>query len=271
MSFQFVDDHRDYLKREFQARSQRRPLYSQRAFARDMGLSPSTLTDYFKDRMRLSPARISQVGDFLKLSSEQKQHWVDLVEVKFSRRPEVKNLSLVRVRGRLQAQRHSISLDHFKVISEWFHLAYLELVDMDAVKYSNVKTAATALGLPVKTLRVAVKRLEKTGFIRKNTDGVFSVDPTTQLGDGAPSEAIRSYHMQLLKKAMASLEEHGKEQRYNSSMVVALPRAEADRILTDLRTLDMNFMEPYLVRAAEEKKDSLFCLNINFFDLMEKK
>lgn len=271
MAYLFVQDHRDYLKREFTARAQRRPLYSQRAFARDIGLSPSSLTDFLKGRMRLSVGRISQVSDTLKLNAEQKQHWVDLMEARFSRSPELKKLSQVRARGRIQAQSHSMTLDNFKILSEWFHLAYLELIEMNASKYSDVKVAAAALGIPVRTLRIGVKRLESAGFLRKTAKGIFNVDPSTQLGDGNPSEAIRQYHMQILKKAVASLEEHGADQRYNSSTIVALPRSEVERILTDVRALDVTFLEPYLVRSQPEAKESLFCLNINFFDLMTKK
>jgi uncharacterized protein (TIGR02147 family) len=272
MSFQFVQDHRDYLRREFQARAQRRPLYSQRAFARDIGLSPSSLTDFLKGRMRLSTGRIAQVGDTLKLNSEQKQHWIDLMDAKFSRSIETRKISQVRARNRLQAQNESISLDHFKMVSEWFHMAYLELIDMNAAKYSDVKVAAAALGLPVRTLRVAVKRLEKQGLLRKSAEGLYSTDPSTLFGDGDPSFALRQFHIQILKKAIQSLEVHDrKDQRYNSSAIVALPRAEVDRILSDVRALDVTFLDPYLVRSKDQTKDSLFCFNINFFDLMTTK
>lgn len=271
MAFQFVTDHRDYLKKELQARTQRRPLYSQRAFARDIGLSPSSVSDYFKGRMRLSTGRISQISKSINLTAEQKQHWIDLVESKFSKSPELKKVSQLRVKARIQAQSHSISVDHFKVISEWFHLAFLELIDMDAKKYSDMKVAAAALGIPLKTLKVGVKRLQEMEFLKLSAEGFYSVDASTQLGDLIPSEAVRQYHSQILKKATQALETQDMSRRFNSSTIVALPKYEVDKIMEDLKSLAIRFLDPYLMQAQTTEMDSLYCLSIQFFDLINNK
>jgi uncharacterized protein (TIGR02147 family) len=266
MSFQFVTDHRDYLKQALRHRVERRPLYSQRAFARDLGLSPSSLGDYLKGNMRLSPARVMQVSKKIGLTAEQTQHWIDLLEEKFSKTVEKKNIAQLRVKSRLQAQNHSLSVDQFKVISEWFHFAFLELIDMNRKKYSDTKTAAAALGLPVKTLKVAIKRLLDLGFLSVDDDGYFSVDPSTRLGDSIPSEAIRQYHSEILKKASKAIDTQDMSRRFNSSTIVALPKKDVERIMIDLKTLAVQYLNPYA--ANEGQRDSLYCLSLQFFDLL---
>lgn len=270
MAFQFESDHRAYLQKEFRQRMERRPLYSQRAFARDLGLSPSSLGDYFREKIRLSPGRISQIAKKIGLSAEQKQHWIDLVEEKFARSLDVRAVASLRVKSRLQAQNHSLTLDQFKVVSEWFHFAYLELLDMDSVKYSDLKVAATALGIPLKTLKVAVTRLEKVGLVKKNDSKIYQVDPSTRVGDELPSEAIRQYHSQLLKKAMVALENQDMSRRFSSSTMIALPTEQVPRILENLRSLALQFLDPYVQNIAHSKEE-LYCLSIQFFDLLEKK
>lgn len=271
MSFQFEADHREYLRKEFRQRLERRPLYSQRAFARDLGLSPSSLGDYFKERIRLSPGRVAQIAKKLGLTSEQRQHWVDLLDERFAKKEEDRKIAQVRVKSRLQAQNHSISVDQFKVISEWFHLAYLELVDMDEVKYSDVKVAAASLGLPVKTLKIAIKRLQEVGFLRTNEQGHFEVDPSTRLGDHIPSEAIRQYHSEILKRADQALETQDMTRRFSSSTVIALPKEDVNKILSELKSLAIQFLDPYTVTNERKKKDSLYCLSVQFFDLLSEK
>jgi uncharacterized protein (TIGR02147 family) len=267
----FVTDHRDYLKRELNARIQRRPLYSQRAFARDLGLSSSSLTDYLKGRMRLSSGRISQLSKSLAMTAEQRQHWLDLLDCQFSKCSETKTLAERRVRSRLQAQSYSLSLDQFKVISDWYHFAYLELIEMDAEKYSNLKTAAKALALPLKTLSTTVKRLKHLGLLRELEGGVFQVDSSTQLGDQAPSEAIRQYHSQILKKALVSIESQGMEKRFTSSTFVALPKAEVTKVLEKIKSAAFEILDPHLINSQKQKKDSLYCLSLQFFDLLHER
>lgn len=264
----YVNDHRDYLKHEFAARIRRRPLYSQRAFARDLGLSSSTLTDYLKGRMRLSSGRVVQLGKSLGLSAEQKQHWIDLLESRFAKNGTDRNLSELRVKARLQAQNHSISLDEFKVISDWYHFGYLELLTLDNKKYSDVKKAASALGIPLKTMEQAVKRLKTLQFIRVDDKGIFQVDPSTQVGDQIPSEAIRRYHEQLMSKAQEALKTQPMDQRFNSSTVFALPQSQVPLIMERLKSLAFELLDPYL--TTQQKNDALYGLNFQFFNVLNE-
>ena len=270
MTFQYVSEHREYLQREYLARARRRPLYSQRAFARDIGLSPSALTDYFKGRIRLSSGRIALVGKTIGLTSEQRQHWVDLLDMKYSKTTEVKKLSELRVKARIQSQSHSISVDQFKVISEWFHMAYLELIQLNAAKYSDIKAAALALDIPVRALRVAVKRLEAVKLLAKDESGNFVVKAWTVLGDSIPSLAVRQFHAQMLKKAVTALEEQPMDRRFVSTTMVALPKVEVERILENIKTLAVRYLEPYSQAPAADK-DSLYCLSLQFYDLLSRK
>lgn len=269
MSFQYATDHREYLRKELSQRVQRRPLYSQRAFARDIGLSASSLGDYLKGTMKLSSGRICQISKTIGLTAEQRQHWIDLLDEKFAKSEDVRKMAQIRVKARLQAQDHSLSVDQFHVISEWFHLAYLELIDINAKKYSDLKVAAASLGIPLKTLKVAVKRLKEIGFLRTDENGVFNVDPTTRLGDSAPSEAIRQYHAQLMKKGIQSLETLPRERRFNSSTMFSIPQKDVARLKTELQSLALRFLDPYV--TTEATKDSLYCLSIQLFDLLNEK
>lgn len=266
---QYVQDHRDYLRQEYAMRLQRRPLYSQRAFARDLGVSSSTLTDYLKGRLRFSSGRVLQLGKIIGLSPEQKKHWIDLLETTFAKSSEVRQISSLRVQARLQAQHHSLSMDEFKVISEWFHFAYLELIEMDSLKYSDPKTAASALGIPLKSLKVAIKRLLALQLLKKKDDKTYQVEPSTQVGDQAPSEVIRHFHAQILKKALRALETHHWDRRFNSSTIVALPSSEVPKVIENLKNMAFQILNPYQIRNVPQEE--LYCLGLQFFDLLEQR
>ena len=75
-------DPRQYLKAELELRQQRRPQYSLRAFARDLNMSPSTLSDFFHGKLGLSKDRVRHIGTKLNLTDMQQSHFNDLLEVR---------------------------------------------------------------------------------------------------------------------------------------------------------------------------------------------
>lgn len=268
MSYLFTNDHREYIKRELAARVRRRPLYSQRAFARDLGVAPSSLTDFLKGRIGFSSGRIAQISKQLGLSQEQKEHWADLVDGKFSRDIDRRKQSLLRVKARLEAEKNALTMEEFKTISEWQHFAYVELIDMDSKKYSDVKTAAAALKIPLKEMKEVVHRLLVLKLLKEVSAGSYAVDPRSNIGNQIPSEGIRYFHQQLLEKAMAALETQPMTRRFNSSTMVGLPKSKIPVIIEELQSMAFKILEPHMQNTAGEPDEELYCLGIQFFDLL---
>jgi len=270
MSYLFTNDHREYIKRELTARVRRRPLYSQRAFARDLGVAPSTLTDFLKGRIGFSSGRISQISKQLGLSVEQREHWTDLVDGKFSRDADRRKASLLRVKARLEAEKSSITLEEFKTMSEWHHYAFIELIEQNNLKYSDLKVAANALQIPLKVMKESVQRLIQVQLLRETEGGLYQVvDVRRNVGNQLPSEGIRSFHQQILEKAMTALETQGMDRRFNSSTLVGLPKSKIPVIIEELQSMAFKILEPHMQNANAEPDEELYCLGIQFFDLLK--
>ncbi len=266
--FTYVKEHREYLRREYRARVQRRPLYSQRAFARDLGLSPSSLTDYLKGNIRFSAGRIQQIGKSIGLTAEQCQHWIDLIDSQHSRDESAKSMAQVRVKARLQAQSHSLTMEQYTVISDWYHFAYLELIEMNSALYTDPKKAAQVLGIPVRTMKEGIQRLQAGGLLRVKDNGEFEVDSSTQIGEQIPSRAICNHHSQILKKIEKSMEVHPMERRVNTSAFVALPKSQVPKLIEELRSAAVRILEPHLQATQNQPKEELYCLSLHLFDVL---
>ncbi len=268
----FVEDHREYLTYELSRRVRRRPFYSQRAFARDLGLAPSTLTDVLKDRIALSSGRIFQISKNLGLSPEQRDHWVDLMKSRFSRNPQQKSESLIKIRSRIEAMKNAITLDEFKTIAEWRYLAFLELIEMDSKKYSNLKLTSQALGIPLKDMKISVQRLIDLKLVTFDESAkLYQVDLRTQIGNAAPSMAIRQFHSQILSKAQSALDVQSTEERFNSSTMIGLPIDKIPQVMAELQSLALKVLEPYVDASKNLPKEKLYCLSLQFFNLLTDK
>lgn len=270
MNYTFVSEHREYLKREFLSRVHRRPLYSKRAFARDLGISPSTLTDYFNDKMGFSSGRIAQLSKKIGLTTPQSAHWFDLVTIRFSKdQTKIKNAKS-RLKTRMDSSEGSISINDYKFISEWEHMAFLELIDMDSEKYSNLKTSAKTLGISHPKMVKVVKCLMELKLLDKDAKTEnFIVDPNTQVGNTQPSRALLDFHRTILEKAKQALDHQSMNKRFVSSTFVGIPESQVNQVIKQLESTAYSILSPYIKTEEYIKKDKLYCLGINFFDLLD--
>ena len=66
---------RFFLQQEFFQRQRRNPRYSLRAFARDLELSPSTLSEILNGRHRPQAATIGKICQRLSLAPAEEEYW----------------------------------------------------------------------------------------------------------------------------------------------------------------------------------------------------
>ena len=257
----------DYLKNEYEMRKLRRPQYSLRAFARDLELSPSSLTDFLHGRIGFSSGRVEKISSKIGLTTEQKKHFMDLCASQFSRSMNQRKLALVRVRSRIQPSSARIELDTFKLISEWQHLAILELLELDE-KYQDAKVMAKDLDIPTSLVRSSIQRMRKLGLIVEDGLTLKPSSDFTMIGSDIPSQSIRHFHAQVLAKAAKAIESQGVDQRENSSTIFSCEVEDLPDIKKDLKEFRLKLMNKY---AQGESKNSLYCLSIQLFDLLEGK
>jgi uncharacterized protein (TIGR02147 family) len=156
----YPPDPRQYLKSELEIRQQRRPQYSLRAFARDLSMSPSTLSDFLQGKLGLSKSRVEHIGEKLNLSLDQREHFNDLLESRFARKQEDRKAAKWRVSSRIKSQVSHLSIDSLHVIAEWFHMGILELVEMDE-KFQSPTELAKTLRISVNHIKHNIKKLIK--------------------------------------------------------------------------------------------------------------
>ena len=82
---------RKMLNEEINLRKSRNPQYSLRAFARDLGVSPSTISEILNGHHLPSTNRALTIVARLAWEDEQRQKFLDAVSVLAARRPAVRS------------------------------------------------------------------------------------------------------------------------------------------------------------------------------------
>ncbi len=252
----------DYLKREFEGRVRRNGRYSLRAFARDLGIPASNLTEILQKRRGLSVQTASRMSMRLKLGADEAEYFVASVEAEHGRSEAAREGARGRLRALESASGFSIlSLETYEVIADWIHFGLMELTEIAG----GVANAARRFRSSPERVRAALSRLEKLGLMERRPDGEWrqtAQDLATP--DPVSSRAIRAHHAQVLGEALDALETVPPEQREFSTMIFAVDSSRVEEAKRELRRFRRRFCKEIQDGGS---KDRVYCLGIQLFPL----
>lgn len=264
-----ADSIPDFLKREFHRRLGHNESYSLRAFARDLDLSPSRLSETMNLKTGVSLPTVEKISTRLKLSKSERIFLRDLYLLegkknRGAREVALKNLSKARERTKIK----ELDTEKFKVIAEWYHAAILQLTDLDQFR-PDIEWIAQKLGVAPERARRAVERLFDLGLLFENAEtGKWEQHPDLMVTESEiPATAIRQYHRQMMQKAFRAIEEAPVERRNIQSMTFAM---SSDRY-RDVCDKIQNLLKEAWELSEGEAKDSLYAINVQFFPLVDPK
>lgn len=257
-------NYREWLRSELTERTQRNPQYSQRAFAKDLGIYPGQLNEILNEKKGLSPQKALRVSAGLGLNSIESKYFCDLVVMSDARSQDARlaveqRLKKIQSRRPLQFLQH----DQFKLMADWYHLAILELLELNET-FDRPKTVSKALGITIDQAKDGLSRLERLGMIEA-TDGVYrSLGIQACMPETVSSESIKSFHRQVLEHAGQALDRHTPERGEFNTTFLAI---DARRI-GEAKTMIKDFWKEMAHKLqVDNTKDSLYCLSIQFFNL----
>ena len=258
-------DYVAWLNREFNGRCLANPLYSKRAFARDLKLSPASMSYILSGQKNLSPSSAKRVAKAIALNIHDTEVFCALVQLSARSRSSRESAQKKLIQLQYLREIISLDLDKYKTIADWHHLAILKLV-----RIKNFKTDSTWIGLRLgissKEVDAAILRLEQLGLLLTKNEQFQVPKEIVYSPDSISSEPIQKYHRQILEKANHSIESQSDGERYlNTSLLPVrikdLPRAK-EKIKEFHREFDAEF-SPKL----GEFGDQVYALAVQLFSL----
>lgn len=257
---------KNFLEAEFREREKRNASYSLRAFARDARLSPSRLSEILSGKPGgVSPATVSGVCRALNVSESQTRYLCDLVEA-HSHRSERKRAD---AKARLESARaapplQTLSGDHFRAVSDWYHLAMLELFKVEDF-VPEPAWIAIRLGIPTKVAKDAWSRLTRLGMIAMDAYGNWSLMTNrSRVDDCTAPEAMRNFHAQILAKAAQSMTQTPSSQRFLQATLMALPQEGFQELVQAMREFHENVVN---IARKHERKSKVIVFSMQAFPL----
>ncbi|MGE3610948.1 MAG: DUF4423 domain-containing protein [Bacteriovoracaceae bacterium] len=239
--------YKEILKSEYQIRLNKNGRYSLNAYARDLSLTPQMLSDVLKNKKDLSIDSAAEVVNRLCLDPNQAENFIDGVILSSCKSEMAKKMVRQRIEDRNQVAEgfRPLTLEMFKVISDWYHLAILELIKCEGFK-SDSRWIATKLGITAYEVKEAVSRLKALELLDEENGQLKLTELSVSALSSVPSAALREHAKQILTKGIAALEEQCQDERDITSMTMAIDPAllpEAKKMIMQFRRKLCRFLE----------------------------
>ncbi len=199
---------REILKQELSDRKRKNSMYSLRAFARDLGIGSTSLSDALANKRKISKRNIQKIANKLALTPAQ----VDLI-INETKENYVKNGE--------EVERLQVEEDTFRLISDWYYLAILNLSKISD-NQSDHKWVANRLGISELEAENAISRLLRIGLLKISDNKLIRTSLPISTTRNIPSSAIQKHHKNNLELAEKSLEQDNVHVREFSSVTMAI-------------------------------------------------
>jgi uncharacterized protein (TIGR02147 family) len=180
------------------------PAYSLRAMARAFDVSPGFLSQVMSGRKRVTTERAIQFSQVMKLGDEATTALLMAAAVESARSGTKARALLERIAGESTAgsDYQSVELERFKALSQWYHLAILDL--SETIDF-RAEPTWLAKRLRISPLQVAgaLDRLRDLGLLVKKDQTWRKAQARIRVSAKQSNAAIREYHKQMIGKALA--------------------------------------------------------------------
>lgn len=134
--------------------------------------------------------------------------------------PKERTVFLNNFSGRLDYE--ALSVDQFKVISDWYHFAILSLIETKDFRNGR-RWIAKRFGIRIDEVKKALNRLIRLGLIREDENGkLLPHAPRYMTSDEVRDLSVRKSHALNLDLARKSLETDDIDQRDFSALTMAI-------------------------------------------------
>lgn len=262
-------DFKTFLRAVLVEKISRNPSYSLRAMAKNLDVSPSTLSEMIRGKRNLSVERAMQIAAKLGLDSAESEYFCLLVQ-----RGQVKDPGMQEIiQKRMQSLNpeaskiNNLSVDLFRMIADWYHSAILHLCDLKDFNFKSTEIAQR-LGITVFEAEAAIERLLRLELLSIDENG-HAVRTNDFLAEATiPNESLRKFHKQTLEKAIDSLQSQTPSEKLMRTETITIDPAllpQADQLMEEF-VAKLNL----LFKKSENKTD-VYHLGIQFFNLTKKR
>lgn len=261
MKYDFVET----LLNHYSVRKAANQAYSMNAFARDLTLLPSQLSEVVRRKKGLSSQSAIKVAAKLKLSKKEQIIFVESVISHCGRSPRERQLAKVRLQKE-QNQGLELSKAEFNIIKDWLNFALLEYLKINKTAF-KVASAAEYFSVSKQRVLTSLSNLESVGLITKKGTHYLHQENTVFAPLNIPFTAKKLHHLKLLQISKGAYLNQDFDQRDYMSQIISVDSNKIKLAKKLIKDFHHNMNE--LLSPDSNKKRSVYVMSTQLFSLMK--
>lgn len=227
--------------------------------------SASSLTMVIKGQRSPSFEMVRTLSEDLKMTAKEKQYFELLIQLEKAQsrnrdqKEILEKISSISPKG----ANHSLELNEFSAISEWYFFVIKQLVNTeDFIEDYEWIYKRLRKKVSIAQIKNAIKVMIELKTLGRNEQAKLVVlKEGLSTASKIPSSAIRRHHFGMINRALESVTEQDVSERQLSSLTLRIQSSKVEEAKAELIDFMKNFNQKYSAQEAEE----LFQLNFQFF------
>lgn len=260
-----------FLTKHFYFRKTKNPHFSYQVWAHRMKINaPSLLCMVIKGTRTPSPQLSKKIKSELGLNQSESKYFDLLVDVKKNGHDLIRSIELMRELETAHPQKgfRLIEQDQFRAISNWYHYAILELVEMKMF-YEDLPWLVRCFDFSISEheIKDAIETLLRLGLLERTKKGELKrvPGPVTTPSDQA-DEGLKIYHEQSLKNAAIAIRTQNSSEREFVGLTLCIRSAKLPVAKKKLRTFIEDFCREF---DGGPSSDQVYQLETCLFRLLD--
>jgi uncharacterized protein (TIGR02147 family) len=263
-------NYRTFLKSVIVEKQRANPAFSMRAFAKHIGLGQSAVSQVLAGKKNLSFESASRIAQKLKLEEKEAEYFRLLVQIETTKDPEIKKSLLFRAQSLNSDHKvRDLSVDLFSTIADWYHAVIENLTEVAGFDFTPAEISK-CLGISKHEAELAIERLLRLEMIEqdpKDPNKYRRVREYTLTTSQVPNKALRSFHRQMMEKAIDSLETQTPKEKFIGTETIAFSKDSLPQVFE----LADEFLKKVVKISENSKlKTDVYHLGVQFFNLTPK-
>lgn len=243
------------IQEELKKRKVNNSSYSLRALARDLNINHSLLSRIIASKIQMTPKIFDRVAGPLKLTKEEIEQF----------QKEIKQRKKTQSKERIITSNfRQLKIEEFKIIQDGYNFAILELVNLEGFEPTG-EWISNKLNINEQEAQMAIERLLTLNLIEKNSKGKYCKVSSyvSVMTPEYTALAMKKRQVDVLKKAIHSLENLPIEKRDNSSITLSIDSDMLPEIKEKIKKMRRSLANN--ITQKSKKRDHVYELVIALF------
>jgi len=239
----------EMLKLDYKLKQSKNSKFSQRSFAKMLGISSGRLTEIFNGKAPITEKSARTIATKLKFSAEDKLLFLTLVE----------NEALARLKRPVNPKKsRKLSHDEFTLISDWEYFALMSLIETSTFK-SDKTWIAKKLEISPERLEVVLQTLQAENLIKINDNKqIINTYRSMSTLTDVPSDVLKKSNKECILQGIEKMYAIGPELRDVTSLTFPVDITKLPKAKALIRKFKMKMTELMPVKTTSE----IYNLNI---------